>query len=72
MPHGASMKVWFENCFMQSKRPTSCKTGGNPPGAGMYEIMALYLDYSERKNERVKGRTADSKEQPPDFLLGLS
>lgn len=57
---------------MQRKRSTICKTGGNPPGAGTYEIMALYLDYHERKNERIKGGTADSEEQPPDLLLGLS
>lgn len=57
---------------MRRKRPTSYKTGGNPPGAGRDGIVGLYLEYSERKNERIKCRTADSEEQPPDFLLGLS
>lgn len=72
MPHGVRMKGCFEDSLMQRKRPTSCKTGGNSPGAGTYEITALYLDFSERKNERIKGRRPDSEEQPPDFLLWLS
>lgn len=64
MPGGARRKGWFENRSMQRKRATSCKAGGNPPGAGRYEIMALYLACSERNEERIKGGTADSEEQP--------
>jgi len=33
--------------------------------------MAPYLDYRKRKNELIKGGTADSGEKPLDFLLEL-